>query len=224
MQIVVLGMHRSGTSMLTKLICQLGVFCGDPEDLIGTNQENPKGFWERQDIRDLNDSVIKGMGCDWDRVSNFSADLVSDEQKEQFASQANSILAKLDQNAPWVIKEPRLCLLLDLWASVLTKPVYIHVFRNPLEVAASLEVRNGIPKSVGIALWELYNRNIVSHLKGVAHVRVSHKDLLENPFKAMTQIYQHLQSKGAEVQSPSREDIENFIDPSLYRQKYNDTE
>ena len=69
MQFVVLGMHRSGTSMMTRLLNLSGAYFGKDKESTGANLENPKGFWERRDVRNLNDYILHSLGCDWDRVS-----------------------------------------------------------------------------------------------------------------------------------------------------------
>ena len=71
MQLIILGMHRSGTSVLARLLNMMGAYFG-PEG-IGTdaNDENPKGFWERRDVRSVNDFVLHSVNCDWHKVSDF---------------------------------------------------------------------------------------------------------------------------------------------------------
>ena len=71
MQIFVLGMHRSGTSVITRLINLMGAYIGPKELSTGANPENPKGFWERRDVRDENDAVLWSSGADWWRVADF---------------------------------------------------------------------------------------------------------------------------------------------------------
>jgi len=69
MQLVVLGMHRSGTSALTRLLNMMGAYFGSDDISTGSNTENPKGFWERRDIRQINEYIFDKLDCDWDRVT-----------------------------------------------------------------------------------------------------------------------------------------------------------
>ncbi|MBX2847234.1 MAG: sulfotransferase [Acidiferrobacterales bacterium] len=225
MQIVILGMHRSGTSMLTKLINMAGAYVGESEELIGSNPENPKGFWERIDLRKLNDELLFSANSDWDSLVDFDADSLSREALEGFSSGLKSVIKKLDENKVWVIKEPRICPLIGAYSSELTAPFYIHLYRNPIEVARSLNVRNGIPLSAGIALWERYNHECLRVANNDRYLRIGHHELMRNPVGTMDAICSKINHFAANsLKLPSKSDIESFIDPSLYRQKSDNTD
>jgi len=64
MQLIILGMHRSGTSMQTRLLNLAGAYFGPEGSSTGANDENPKGFWERVEARRLNDAVLFSTGHD----------------------------------------------------------------------------------------------------------------------------------------------------------------
>ena len=72
MQILVVGMHRSGTSAVARLLNMMGAYFG-PEDVdIGAGEENPKGFWERREVRKLCDDLLHSAGADWHLCSRWS--------------------------------------------------------------------------------------------------------------------------------------------------------
>ncbi|MBK6855810.1 MAG: hypothetical protein IPG97_04435 [Microthrixaceae bacterium] len=71
MQLVILGMHRSGTSGVTRLLNMAGAYFGPPGIATDANEENPKGFWERRDVRALCDGLLQGAGFDWFRLGGF---------------------------------------------------------------------------------------------------------------------------------------------------------
>ena len=58
MQLIILGMHRSGTSMVTRLVNMMGAYFGPEGVSLGANDENPKGFWERRDVLDLDEALL----------------------------------------------------------------------------------------------------------------------------------------------------------------------
>jgi len=220
MQIIILGMHRSGTSMLARLINMMGVYFGEDEDAIGTNNENPKGFWERQDIRTLNDSLLHSAGLDWDYVSKLNTDCFTDESIDQFKQAANEVIAKLDKHKNWLLKEPRLNILLGQWKAVLNQPIYIYVYRTPVEVALSLKVRNEIPRSAGAALWELYNKEALKHITLDRTIFVSHRELIEDPVTVTDRMFDQLVNHGVEnISKLSESDVLSFVSPKLHRQK-----
>lgn len=156
MQILVLGMHRSGTSLAARLLNMMGAYFAPEGVSNGANAENPKGFWERRDVRNLNNMVLRAAGADWDELSRFSLDRVPVATLEQFKSEAAQIIHQLDSHRPWFIKEPRLCVLAPLWLELLEFPVCVFVYRSPLEVARSLQMRNQFSIAFGLALWERY--------------------------------------------------------------------
>jgi hypothetical protein len=83
-------------------------------DLIETNQENPKGFWERKDVRKLNDKLLHQMGCDWSEISTLYQEEIPENVLVDFNSEASSILDTLKQetlSGVIGLKEPRLCIL-----------------------------------------------------------------------------------------------------------------
>ena len=113
MQLIILGMHRSGTSVLARLLNMMGAYFGPEGISTGANQENPKGFWERQDVRRLNDYVLHSVGCDWNKVSDFDIKEVSEEVRNKFKIEASKIILEVDAHRPWMLKEPRVS---DLWS------------------------------------------------------------------------------------------------------------
>lgn len=220
MQIAVIGMHRSGTSVLARLLNLLGIYFA-PEGMgTGANQENPKGFWERRDVRALNDHVLHSVGCDWNRVSRLDLDAIPAPLAAEFEKRAAQIVLSMDANRPWFMKEPRLCLLLPLWKRVLEAPVCIHILRHPVEVASSLKTRNGIPFPAGLALWEYYNRSALASMRDLPRVTVGHRDLIQRPAETLSSIQGKLESLGVgRLTFPSNREIESFVSGELYRER-----
>ncbi len=139
MQIFILGMHRSGTSVVTRLINLMGADFGPEELSTGANPENPKGFWERRDVRDENDAVLWSSGADWWKVADFSLERVPVDAQKRFSRNVPKIIRDLDTHRPWVVKEPRLCLLFPMWRGHVETPICVLVHRPPIQVALSLK-------------------------------------------------------------------------------------
>lgn len=225
MEIIVLGMHRSGTSALTRIINMMGAYFGDESDSTGANEENPKGFWERKDIRQLNDLILHSVDCDWDIVSKYSVNNIEQSKLAAFDAGVLQILSSLNRYRSWVIKEPRLCLILDLWRRHLSNPTIVFIYRNPLEVAHSLLTRNNIPIRVGLALWDYYCRQALHLTKGMNFVLVSHNRLMVNPHEEVASIFNSLDSlESGALTLPSDDKISEFIDIDFYRERYETTD
>ncbi|HEY4282549.1 MAG TPA: glycosyltransferase, partial [Chthoniobacterales bacterium] len=220
MQILVLGMHRSGTSMVARLLNMMGFYFGPEGISTGANQENPKGFWERRDVRALNDMLLHSAGADWYRLSDFSLEKVPAPNLARFKKEAGEIILSLDGHRPWFLKEPRLCLLAPLWLELLEFPICLIVYRSPIEVARSLETRNQFSPAFSLALWERYYIAALEATSGCRRIQINHADLIAAPIEAVRVLERSLQAHGVVgLRSPSDQEILAFIDPTLYRAK-----
>jgi len=225
MQLIVLGMHRSGTSVLAGLLKMMGAYFG-PEDIkMAATDANPQGYWERWDVVNLDEFVLRSADCFWDMIADFQIQKLPKDVLKEFGSRASKIVLEMNSHKNWMLKDPRLCVLFELWKAQLEAPVCIHMFRNPLEVAQSLLKRDGIPIHVGIALWEKYNLLAVNASRGFPRLIVSYNQLMKEPQQAVKSIHDHLVGHGAEgLCMPQIRDIESFVRNELYREKVNEDE
>ena len=221
----VLGMHRSGTSAITGALRHCDVWVGEEKELTEANVENPQGFWERRDMRDLCDQMLHTAGADWWKLSNFDPKAIPraalTEQRRNF----EKIVSELDNYQAWVIKEPRLCLLMPVLRHYVKNPVCIHIHRNPLEVARSLQTRNGFSISAGLALWEVYNLHALRASEGLPRISLSYEALMQYPVETLNALVKELDGLGGgHPIKPDSGLIERFIDLDLYRQRATDEE
>ena len=216
--LIVLGMHRSGTSALAGTLRLCGVWLGDSTDLTTASPENHKGFWERRDIRQICDTLLHSAAADWWKVANFDLSAIPHSVIHEQKRKLQAVIAELNQHPTWAIKEPRLCLVLPLLLDSLRNPVCIHVVRNPLEVAQSLRARNGFPISWGLALWEAYNIHALRASHSLPRVFVSYNSLLRAPVDTLTGLIRQLAALCASpIALPPNPLISGFVDPALYR-------
>ena len=218
--LLVLGMHRSGTSVLTGALEPCGAWVGEASELTEASAENPRGFWERRDMRGVCDRLLQAAGADWWKVSRFEPEAISHAVVQEERARFSKIVSDLDEHGTWVIKEPRLCLLLPLLRDSIANPICIHIVRNPLEVARSLKARDGFGTSAGIALWEFYNRRALVVSETLPRVLVSHEALLLRPAETLEGLVERLTEFGATgLETPSADRLAGLIDPSLYRRR-----
>ena len=223
--LLVLGMHRSGTSAITGALGLSGAWVGEEAELTGANVENPRGFWERRDTREICDRLLQAAGADWWKVASFTPEAIPRavlaEERKKFAK----VVATLDERGTWVLKEPRLCLLLPALRDHVVDPVCIHIFRNPLEVARSLQARNGFGIAGALALWEAYNLHALNAAKNLPRVPVFHESLMLRPVETVTGILGELAELGVVgLAAPNEARLEHFINPSLYRKRVTEEE
>lgn len=216
MQVIVLGMHRSGTSALARLLNMMGCYFGEEGVVSQAARDNPKGFWERLDVVWANDKLLQAAGGTWWNVDQLDFGAVSREALAPAQAYLTNILLKMDANRPWFIKDPRLCLTLEQWLPRLECPVFIHAQRSPVQVAQSLLRRNGIPLEYGVRLWEFYTRSMLRALGGQPRVSVRYEDLLRDPCQTVAHLYEALTAAGVRgLRLPERAEVEAFVDPRL---------
>ncbi|WP_449429422.1 sulfotransferase family protein [Rhodanobacter umsongensis] len=146
--ILVLGMHRSGTSAVTRVINLLGANLGG--DLLPPAADNPSGFWEHRGVVRIHDELLVALGRSWHDLRALPDDWLSSEAAATARKQLVDLLQGEFSKSPlWAVKDPRLCRLLPLWHLVLgdlnTKAHAVFVLRHPDEVAQSLQSRDGMP-------------------------------------------------------------------------------
>ena len=225
MQAFVLGMHRSGTSAVARVLNLMGFYFGGEEVGTGRSSENEKGFWERRDVRALNDAILFDAGCDWDCLSALDLDALAGQKRAEYSALATDIVMRLDAHRPWFVKEPRLCALFPVWRDVLEMPVCVHVCRNPLEVADSLHARNGIPIEVGVALWEAYNVRALAASANLPRAFVRYEELLRRPMETVRSMRTVFDGLGDyRLRSPEQAEVQRFLEAKLHRHRRTEEE
>lgn len=154
--ILVLGMHRSGTSALTRVLNLVG--CDLPKTLMQSNPTNEAGHWESDVVCRLNDRILESAGSSWHDWLELNLGWFESPKAEQFRDEAVAVLSEeFGTSRLFVFKDPRNCRLLPFWLDAIersnARPLAFLPIRNPLEVAASLEKRNGFEPALGHLLW-----------------------------------------------------------------------
>jgi hypothetical protein len=180
--ILVLGMHRSGTSVVTQTLSLLGPAPCVLDDRV-RGPWNPQGHYESRTLMHLDNCLLVEMGHRWWYPPETG------ERYEQAArrirtskSSARRQFLAVHPVSPWVWKDPRACVLLPFWRGALgSRTAAVLVFRHPLDVAQSLERRHGTGTRYGLALWERYNRLLLAHSAGMDVLAVSYESIVEDP-------------------------------------------
>jgi hypothetical protein len=153
--IVVLGMHRSGTSAIARMLNLCGASL--PRDLIQANRWNTAGYWEPAESVSTNDAILELSGGAWDRPPpSLRVDL-------RFRWRMKGFLDRLHPDGVAVWKDPRAVLTFPLWKPLLCRYLLVAVFRHPLSVAQSLRRRQpDLSVDRGLALWRGYNERLLA--------------------------------------------------------------
>ena len=195
--VVVLGMHRSGTSAVTRLLNLLGADV--PSKLMPpVPDNNPLGFWESQEIAEIHDELLASAGSSWDDVAAFPRTWFDSDVAKSFQDRVVQILrAHFAASRLFVIKDPRICRLVPFWRTVLNefgaKPHYVISVRNPLEVAASLKSRDGFLPAKSLLLWLRHLLEAERETRGRERSFVCYEQLLRNWMETAAGISRNLE-------------------------------
>lgn len=162
--LMILGMHRSGTSCLAGSLQKNGVYLGDVHTY---NPHNTKGNRENPTIVQLNNEVLTANKSSWDSPPKKPlewSDSHLTEQRSVIISDMNKT-ASAEGCPYWGFKDPRTLLTLIFWQDSPLDINYVGTFRHPLSVATSLHKRSGMPLATGIALWDAYNSILLKQIE-----------------------------------------------------------
>lgn len=184
--IVVLGMHRSGTSAVAACLHDMGFWLGREEDLLGATPENARGYWELRALVELNDALLAALGCTWDSPTLPPLASIGAARLAEFTGRAQELLQSAFGDAPTlVLKDPRLCRLLDFWMpqfeSVGAQVRYVLALRDPLECAASIHRRDRLASSMARWLWADHIAWACVQTAGRQRLVVAYERLLTDP-------------------------------------------
>jgi hypothetical protein len=215
--VVVLGMHRSGTSAATRLVSLLGLQLPSEEDLVPPSAKNPKGYWESLSLVAFNERLLRVLGSDMRCPVRLEPGWELDERVAPLRSVAPSAFRQTFPGDPWVWKDPRLCLTLPFWTNVVgPRPAMVLVNRNPLEIVSSTaRAGRGEQKVYVLALWERYLREALAHLAGRPALVTSYESLLTDPVDWCGGARDFLASAGFDVLDPDSEAVRAFVDGRL---------
>lgn len=213
--ILIVGMHRSGTSALAGLVAKLGVPLGD--HLLAPGSDNPKGYWEHKGVVALHERLLSRLGSRWDDVRALPEGWIESEPAREASLAIDELISRdFSGTFVWAVKDPRLCRVLPLWAEALRKrgirPVVLFTVRRPSEVSASIEKRNHWRPLVGTLLWLRYTTEAATASLALPREVIFYDDLLVDPVGLVTKALENLGIEiGSEVSGEQRKIITDFV-------------
>lgn len=181
--LLVLGMHRSGTSALSRVLALLGADL--PQALMPANRGNETGYWESAPISRLNDDLLASAGSGWADWLAFDSAWYGTPTANEIEARAQAALdTEFGASSFFVLKDPRICRIAPFWFDVLEakgiSPLVLMPLRNPLEVAASLEKRDGFPVEFGCLLWLRHVLEAEAASRGRPRLHCSYDELMSD--------------------------------------------
>lgn len=198
--VVVLGMHRSGTSVITRVINLLGLPLCRADDLDTPSGDPADGHWESSCLAAFNETLLNSCGGTWSAPPFMIDGWESRKPVIGRRTEASALFRCVHPSPTWVWKDPRTCLTLPFWRSVWrSSPVVVFVHREPLEVALSLQRRDDLGRAHCIALWERYVRSALNGANGLPFIAVRYSELMANPADTVALLRSDLASLGVPV-------------------------
>lgn len=188
--IIILGMHRSGTSMMAGALHNIGINMG--QNFYGKLPSNPLGHFEDMDFLNLNNKILEEIGTDWRNPPHV--DEIT-KKGNAFSNEIQEIISKKNKQDVWGWKDPRTCLTLELFIPYVINPYFIVCYRDAFDVANSLYKREKMDIDYGIKLKDLYDKRInmfFNKYRGLKRYNVKFQDIKNNPSRYIEEIINFL--------------------------------
>lgn len=216
--LLILGMHRSGTSALTGVLAMAGADPG-PSLIPGVEGVNPKGFWEHSEIVAIHERLLATLGSSWDDCRPLPVNWWERGDVSEYRCELIAVLQRDFGHSPlWILKDPRLCRLLPLWLEILNDfgatPHFVICLRLPQEVAASLTMRDGIPSEMANLSWLTHLIESERWTRDAPRVLITYEQLLADWQSVVQRVAQDLSLQlRPDAEAASR--IDAFLEPAL---------
>lgn len=220
----VLGMSRSGTSALTRVLSLCGG--GLPAGMVGSDSGNQRGYWEPRASLQLNYEIMRRHGSSWldPTLRLLEEGEVDAEDKAAFIAKITAYLTKLPAAPFVVIKDLQITTLSSMWFEAARlagfDPATVIAVRHPAEVVASLSVLKGASKGaspeLASALWLKANLLAERHTRDVPRAFVEYGNLLSNWRAEIKRISTVLP---IDLNNQDEDAIDAFLTTDLHRQR-----
>lgn len=217
--LIIAGMHRSGTSALARACNLAGADLGT--DLMLPQDDNPTGFWEHREIVELHDNLLATLGSSWDDTRPLPREWWKGRLVAPFQEQLQELLPRVFSKSELpAVKDPRICRLLPLWTQALRaiswRPIFLLQTRNPIEVALSLQLRNGFIPQKSYLLWLRHTVEVERWTRGSTRILFTHQQLLRDRSDLIEKIWHRFTFSWPAEDSAIRKAIDDFVQPGLH--------
>lgn len=216
--VLVLGMHRSGTSALSGVLAKLGAT--PPRSLMAANEFNAKGYWESKELVILHDEILKSAGSRWSDWGRFNEGWFESPVFPEFEDRLEAAITReYGDCAFFSVKDPRMSRFLPIWLRTLDRmkiaPKVIVSVRHPEEVVRSLERRDRLGRGKGLLLWlrHVLEAEVASRHLDRAFIR--YEDMLQDWRSQMRRVGHELGVVWPRWSFESEAEIADFLSSEL---------
>ncbi len=220
--ILVTGMHRSGTSAMTRALNLCGASV--PGELLGANAWNPDGHWELRPVTLLHDELLASIGFTWDDIREFPADWFDTEAATQYRARLwDAVEADVTMRSPLLLKDPRLCRLVPLWSRLAQERdielSFVIPLRSPLDVAESLAQRDQMPRAKALLLWLRHFLETERATRGARRYYVAYEHLMRDGVETISAAARALDLMTSPLPAATKEQVEGFLNTSRWHHR-----
>ena len=185
--------------------------------------DNEKGYFEPSSLYELHKQLLASAASDWDDWHPIWPNWLNSTRAEEFQERAQELLAsEFGASRLFVLKDPRICRLVPFWERVFKAaditPRYVLTLRNPLEVAASLEARDGMHAEHSLLVWLCHQLQAESDTRGKPRSFTSYEQILENWSRVAEKIQSDLGTLLPRLNINAAPEIDKFLSNRLRHQ------
>ncbi len=213
--ICLLGMHRSGTSMIMRLLNICGLYIGEDNELVPAGKGNETGHWENKTVHDINNEILKRFGGTSTEPPHLPDGWENDEKLDDLKKLAIRWVEYMNSKSKiWGFKGPRTCLTIAFWKKIIPNMIYIIPIRNSYDVANSLYKRDSMDLYKGTLLWIRYWISIILGTEGENKLLCPYNEFFIDWKKELDKVLSFIGDK--KLNYIGKEDIiKGFIRPDL---------
>ena len=179
--LLVLGMHRSGTSAVTRVLNLLGAHLGS--ELLATKADNKRGFWEHAEVVAIHERLLTALGRAWHDTRELPYGWLDSIAGRKARGEIIALIRRdMEGERLWAVKDPRMCRLALLWIEALRelgiRARAILIVREPYEAASSLHVRDGLNYPHAYLMWAQHLLDACRATDGIRRVLISYDQLM----------------------------------------------
>lgn len=218
--VLVLGSHRSGTSVVTRAISAVGVYLGN--DLIVSGADNQKGFFEDR-FSYHNEKFLNSIGCRWNTLllpEISDTRCITGYQQDIHAN----LFSRFNGNALWGLKDPRISRLWPYWMPAFSEadiePIFVLANRHPFSVASSLAKRNRMSETHALALWAVHQLDALAALLQYGGLVIDYDLIILNPLEELHRIARFIDNADLLESDEVSLFIDEFLTEDLWHNRH----
>jgi hypothetical protein len=216
--ICVLGMHRSGTSLVAGTLRLLGVDLGPDAEFLPPDSNNQSGYFELADLVEINDEILAHYGGSWDALPELPRNWEQSGELEQLRDRGRRALGRrFAASSQWAWKDPRACITLPFWQRLASGLRYVICLRSPVDIAHSLQAREGEERTLEHYLldWRRHTASALAYTADRPRTIVQYERFLHDPEREVMKLARFVGREDRLDEPGTMARILDFIDPGL---------